>query len=86
MEDAAFVSDRVGLASDIGKHGWGLAFEDARITDTAAELESAIDYCERDTEEARRRRRVYSRDVFSLERFSARLHEITTRAVSRAAA
>jgi len=83
---AAFITDRVGLASEVLSHEWGMVFESHRITDTAAELEAAMDFCERDTGQARSRRLLQSRDVFSLERFSRRLHEITAQGVERAAA
>jgi glycosyltransferase involved in cell wall biosynthesis len=83
---AAFVSDRVGLASDVRDQGWGTVFEHRRMTDTGEELDAAMNYCERDTDDARRRRLLQSREIFSVERFSKRLLEITARGIHRATA
>lgn len=83
---AAFVSDRVGLAGEVGQRGWGMVFDDRRIDDTGEQLEAAMEFCESDTKEARTRRTILSRDLFSVERFSAGLLEITQRGVLRSAA
>jgi glycosyltransferase involved in cell wall biosynthesis len=83
---AAFISDRVGLAGEVGKRGWGVVFDDRRITDTGEQLESAMEYCEADSAAARAGRTALSRDLFSVGRFSAGLLDITRRGVLRSAA
>jgi len=82
----AFVTDRVGLASDVREQGWGMVFDDGRITTAESQLEAAMEYCERDTEAARRRRLDQSREMFSMETFCRRLSEITSRWVLPCAA
>ncbi len=83
---AAFVSDHVGLADEVASRGWGLVFDNRRIHDTAGQLEASMEYCKSDTPAARMQRIALSRELFSLERFSAGLLDITQRGVMHAAA
>jgi glycosyltransferase involved in cell wall biosynthesis len=82
---AAFVSDHVGLADKVDGGGWGLVFDDRTIHDTAEQLEASMAYCDSDTAKARAERTALSREMFSMERFSAGLLDITRRGVARAA-